>query len=212
MGIIKVNSNCPNCGAPVDFEQDSQAFICKYCSSVIAIIPQTISQTNSEENNQPVLRKVEPEIRHLANHVLGIYSQGGHLWITKDEVVFKPHLFNFGPLGKRYIRIQDVVGYEKGFLTNMTIYTKNGYQMNLVVWKKDEIINEIESRRINYFVSQGLPVPPLEYGDQVGSFSSTSNGENDGAIPADQLNSKSGCLGIMVALVVSIGSLLCSWL
>lgn len=212
MEIVNVNSNCPNCGAPVDFEQESQAFICKYCSSVIAIIPPAINQTNAGDVKTPVLRKVEPELQYKANHNIGSNSQGGHLWITKDEVVFKPHSLNFGPLGKRYIRIQDVVGYEKGFLTNMTIYTKNGYQMDLVVWKKDEIINEIESRRINYFEGQGLPVPPLEYGDQVGNAQSFSNADNDGAVPADQLSSKSGCLGVMVALVLSVGSLLYSLL
>jgi DNA-directed RNA polymerase subunit RPC12/RpoP len=210
MEVINVNSNCPNCGAPVDFEKDSQAFICKYCSSVIAIIPPAPNQATTEDTKKPVLRKVEPEVKYKANHNIGSNSQGGHLWITKDEVVFKPHSLNFGPLGKRYIRIQDVVGYEKGFLTNMTIYTKNGYQMDLVVWKKDEIINEIESRRVNYFESQGLPVPPLECGDQIGYYESTSDGEGDGAVPADQLNTKAGCLGVIVAFIVSIGTLLYS--
>ena len=207
MEVVNVTSNCPNCGAPVDYEQDSHAFICKYCSSVIAIIPPSTSQTDAGEAKQSVLRKVEPEIEYKANHNIGSNSQGGKLWITKDEVVFKPHSLNFGPLGKRYIRIQDIVGYEKGFLTNMTIYTKNGYQMDLVVWKKDEIISEIESRRVDYFERQGLPVPPLEFGDQI-SYNSSDSGDDD-TIPAEQISSGSGCLGLFLAIVVfSIGSLL----
>ena len=80
------------------------------------------------------------------------------------------------------------------------------------VGKKDEIINEIESRRIDYYKRHGLPVPPLEYGNQIVSHLSNSDDENDGAIPADQLNNKSGCLGILVTLVVSIGSLLYSFM
>ena len=92
-------------------------------------------------------------------------DQGGMLWITKDEVVFKPHKLNFGNLGKKYIRIQDVSGYSKGFLTNFSIWTKDGSEMGLVVWKKDEIIREVEKRRHAFYQSKGLPTPPLRFGN-----------------------------------------------
>ena len=207
MEILNVNSNCPNCGAPIEIDQDAQAFICKYCSSVVAVIPRTPSQIEESKTELPILRKVEPELKYQANHqVSALNAQGGRLWITKDEVVFKPHALNVGPLGKRYIRIQDVVGYKKGALTHMSIFTKSGYEMDIVVWKKDEIINEIEKRRVNHFQSQGLPVPSLQFSDGVSSSSNIAGG----AVSADQMSSNTGCLGVIAAFVISASAVLYS--
>ena len=206
MEIQDVKSNCPNCGAPIELEGDSQALVCKYCSSVIALISETNGQQELVEEPLPVLRKVEPELTYKANHwVTPDNSQGGSLWITEKEVVFKPHSFNMGPLGKRYIRIQDIVGYQKGMLTNMSIFTEDGYEMALVVWKKDEIINAIESRRINYFKSKGMSVPPLQIADGVHV---SDNITEDDAVPASQLNGRSGCMGVVVTCIISLGALI----
>ena len=205
MDKVSVNSNCPNCGAPIEFDRDAQAFICKYCSSVVAISSSDISHQESGEANLPVLRKVEPELKYQANHkISSMNAQGGHLWITKDEVVFKPHALNMGPLGKRYIRIQDVIGYKKGSLTNMSIFTKDGYEMAIVVWKKDEIIQAIESRRINYYKSQNMPVPSLQYTDGV-NYANSNIG--DGGIPANQLSGNSGCIVAIVTFVIIVGTM-----
>ncbi|WP_301221048.1 hypothetical protein [Bacteroides caecimuris] len=207
MEIIDVHSNCPNCGAPVELDTEAQAFVCKYCSSIIAVVSRSSTSTETSQPSSPILRKVEPELKYQANHqVSALNAQGGHLWITKDEVVFKPHSLNFGPMGKRYIRIQDVVGYKKEALTHMSIFTKNGYEMDIVVWKKDEIINEIEKRRINFFQSQGLSVPPLQYGS---GFSGSSN-ISDGAVSAEQMSSNSGCLGIIATFIITTSIVLYS--
>lgn len=207
MEIIDVHSNCPNCGAPIELDAEAQAFVCKYCSSIIAVVSENSNSTETSQPSSPILRKVEPELRYQANHqVSAMNAQGGHLWITKEEVVFKPHSLNFGPMGKRYIRIQDIVGYKKGALTHMSIFTKSGYEMDIVVWKKDEIINEIEKRRINFFKSQGLPVPPLQYGNEFCNPCKIS----DGAVSAEQMSSNSGCLGIIAAFIVSTSIVLYS--
>lgn len=137
MEIIDIHSNCPNCGAPIELDTEAQAFVCKYCSSIIAVVSESSNSTEKSQQSSPILRKVEPELKYQANHqISALNSQGGHLWITKEEVVFKPHSLNVGPMGKRYIRIQDIVGYKKGALTHMSIFTKSGYEMDIVVWKK----------------------------------------------------------------------------
>lgn len=210
MEVLNVNSNCPNCGAPIEIDQNAQAFICKYCSSIVAVVSREPNQIEAEKTNMPILRKIEPELRYQANHqVSASNAQGGHIWITKDEVVFKPHVFNWGPLDKRYIRIQDVVGYKKGAFTHMSIFTKSGYEMDIVVWKKDEIINEIEKRRVNYFQSQGLPVPQLLYNDGV-KLHGAASPVAGGAIPAEKMSTNSGCLGVVAAFVISASALLYS--
>ncbi len=176
-------------------------------SSVVAVVSNDYNPNSTNEPSLPTLRKIEPELQYQANHqVSALNSQGGHLWITQDEVVFKPHSLNFGPMGKRYIRIQDVIGYKKGALTHMSIFTKSGYEMDVVVWKKDEIINEIEKRRINYYQSKGLPVPPLQYGN---GFSSPENISN-GAVSAEQMSQNSGCMGVIAAFIISISAVLYS--
>ena len=110
---------CPNCGAPLlEIDPTTEAFVCKFCSSIIAVDMKKPNQTETVDMELPSLRKVEPELRYMANlrlpaadgsHQKSLtLSQGGHLWITKDEVVFKPHSLNIGPLNKSYIRIQKV--------------------------------------------------------------------------------------------------------
>lgn len=167
MEMIQIG-NCPNCGAPLSADITNGAIICQYCKSVIAISIPSAAEcgTPAQDPGQGIrflLREVQPELKYLAN--FSANYQGGHLWITKDEVVFKPHFFNFGSLDKKYIRIQDVAGYSKGFLTKFSIWTKDGSEMGLVSWKKGEIINEVEKRRRAYFQSRGLPVPELLFGN-----------------------------------------------
>jgi len=165
--MLKEIGNCPHCGAPLTSEIVSGGLLCQYCKSVIAIeieVPTPAESTFTE--NRIHLREVKPELTFQANFKESkLNAQGGHLWITKDEVVFKPHAFNFGNLGKKYIRIADVAGYKKGFLTNFSIFTKDGYEMKLVVYSKDTIINAIEQRRRAYYESRGMSVPSLRYGD-----------------------------------------------
>lgn len=157
--------NCPHCGAPLAIDISTGATLCQYCKSIIAIstVPR---MEDMGQGVRFILRNVEPELKYVANYNESFgNSQGGHLWITRNEVVFKPHKLNFGNLGKKYIRIQDVAGYTKGFLTQFSIWTMNGDEMSLVVWKKNEIIQEIEKRRHEFYESKGMLTPELKYGN-----------------------------------------------
>lgn len=194
----EVPSSCPNCGANVELNDDIAAFVCPYCKSIVAYTPRAMAGDNT-----PQLRKVEPEVEFAANQVLDNgNTQGGHLWITEHEVVFKPHRLNFGPLGKRYIKIEDVIGYTKGMLTYMSIFTKDGFEMVLAVWSKDEIINEIEKRRDAYYKKRGLPTPELAEGSERAKISGTSYGSSE-ATPANSVDT-SGCLGSLLLLISPI--------
>ena len=89
---------------------------------------------------------------------------GGRLIVTDTVIYFKPHALNFGDLSEKYLNIVDVGGYSKGILTFFSIWTNSGYEIKLNVWKKNEIIQEIESRRRAVFASMGMEVPALRYG------------------------------------------------
>lgn len=166
MGKTLFSSNCPNCGAQLTVDAKTNALICQYCSSIIAVSIKSKAEQIDEQEQDVTLKIIRPELKYMANYYIDTYNaQGGHLWITKDEVVFKPHRFNFGDLGKRYIRIQNIAGYTKGFFTDFSIWTRNGDEMPLVVWKKNEIIRELEKRRHTYYESRGLETPKLQYGN-----------------------------------------------
>ena len=170
-----ITAKCAHCGAQIVFNETDEATICKYCDSVNAIpvfVPQATSKVVRNEpsyntvQDEIILREVIPEVKYAANHYITPgNAQGGHIWITDHELYFKPHKFNFGDLSKRYIRIQDICGYEKGPLTFLTIHTKKGYAMELVTWKKDEIINILEAKRRAHFEDKWEPIPALTQGN-----------------------------------------------
>ena len=87
------------------------------------------------------------QIEYMANFNEGANAIGGKLIITPDKIIFKAHRLNFGNLSDRIFKIQDVAGYRKGILTYLYIQFKDGREIKLAVWKKQEIITEIENRR-----------------------------------------------------------------
>lgn len=132
-----------------------------------------------------------PELKYKANYYVGDGNyQGGNLRITSDRVYFKPHSINFGSLKERYIEIEKIIGYKKGALSYMSIFTEGNQEIKLAVWKKDEIISEIEKRRASIFQSRGMSVPPLR---------NISGGST-------------GCMGVLAMILVGAGTALYSLL
>lgn len=160
---MEVVTKCAHCGAQIHFEQGVEILKCEYCDSLNVIESKPIDVQNPGITLDDITKKLgavfrtrelkKPDLTFAANHVLsnnilGSNTQGGKLWITDREVFFKPHKFNIGDLSKRYVKISDIIGYEKGPLTQLTLKTKKG-DMMLAVWKKDAIINAIEQKKRN---------------------------------------------------------------
>lgn len=87
------------------------------------------------------------DLSFKVNYQEGFNSLGGTLYIHDCVAVFRPHSFNIGDPTDRVIQICDISGYKKGLLTTLHIYLKNGKDIKLAVWKKDAIINALETRR-----------------------------------------------------------------
>lgn len=87
------------------------------------------------------------EIEYMANFNEGMNSIGCKLIITSDQLIFRVHSLNFGDLSNRVFNIKDIVGYRKGILSFMYISFVDGREIKLTVWKKQEIINELENRK-----------------------------------------------------------------
>lgn len=90
-------------------------------------------------------------------------SEGGKLYIESEFVIFKPNLLNFNLFTpeQRTIAIKDIIGYKKGWLTNMDIYVAGREPYKVQVFNKDKLINILEERRFAYYNSRGLQIPPL---------------------------------------------------
>ena len=73
---------------------------------------------------------------------------GGKIHITPTRIIFKPNSLNFGNPQERSFEIGQIAGYEKGILSFLNIYFRNGEKVRFATWKKTEIINELEKRRL----------------------------------------------------------------
>lgn len=156
-----ITAKCAHCGAQIVFGETDEVIICKYCDSVNAI-PEV---PKGKENKEPLLREVIAEIKYHANFIeTDGSSQLGDIWITDNELYFKPKKFLLGPSTKRYLRLKDIKGYSTEGIGFIIIYTNKG-RMELGVFKTSEIINTIESKRKQYFEKNGLPIPDLKCGN-----------------------------------------------
>lgn len=86
-------------------------------------------------------------VEYLANFNEGLLSIGGKIIITEDQLIFKAHGLNVGDLSDRIFNIKDISGYRKGLFTFLYIYFIDGSKIKLSVWKKQEVINELEARK-----------------------------------------------------------------
>ena len=86
-------------------------------------------------------------IEFMANFNEGLNSIGGKIIITPTQLIFHPHCVNFGDLNDCVFEICQISGYEKGILSFMYISFLDGSRIKLTVWKKSEIIAQLEARR-----------------------------------------------------------------
>jgi hypothetical protein len=91
-----------------------------------------------------------PELKYKANLNRSTFnSQGGNLYISDEEIFFKPHRFNFGDLDSNYMKINEISSLEiQGilFFSSLVISDVNGKIMELVTWNNKVIISEINKR------------------------------------------------------------------
>lgn len=73
--------------------------------------------------------------------------QGGKLIITDTQFIFNPHIFNVGNTFPRYYNIVDILNFDKGFLTDLTIFLTDNRCVKLATWSKDKIISILTERK-----------------------------------------------------------------
>lgn len=151
-----ITLKCPHCGANITFENDQKVTICKYCDSIIAV--QDVNDDTS--NGQINLREIVPKLQYWAYFDTKNGTKGGMLWITEHEVLFKPHNMNFGQISDRYIPIKDICGYLNSSFPYLFIYVK-GKTYTLKAFESNNIINNIEFFRQQYYQHLGQCAPPL---------------------------------------------------
>lgn len=130
--------------------------LCSIFTLLIAQLSHIVPQYIINMNNTPNF----PELSYKVNYG----NKGGKIRITPNELIFKPHLLNFGNKNEVFLSIKDICGYEKSGPTQFSIFLSTGYQMDLVAWKKGEIIRALEERRHAHYNSIGLQTPPLTMG------------------------------------------------
>lgn len=166
---MNITGKCAHCGAQVVFGDDITVIKCDYCDSINVVqdcIPVSTIAPLSDQAASAVLREIIPDLKYAANfQKFAGNTQGGHVWINKEDLFFKPHKFNFGGLDKVYVHIPNIIGYtieHDVVAKNLTFYTDKG-SMTVLVWPKAArtIVTEVETRRKAYYKERGMQAPQL---------------------------------------------------
>lgn len=87
-------------------------------------------------------------LKKKANHWRGILSDGGHLVLTKTQLIFLPHRFNIG--GKRIVidlkDVSQILKVNVGLSSELQVSLKGGGVERFVVWGRDELLDEINKQ------------------------------------------------------------------
>lgn len=172
-----IMSKCPRCGAQITFDEKSQAVVCPYCSSVIAV-------NNNKKNKINIInifKKIFPP-----NDYAGVYFhtpeseyQSVYLRITDNGIVFKIVKFVnlFGDVSNKFVPYAEICGYQKckesssafGFDRGFIIYAKEDgniverrFEISGLQRDRDSLLNNIEYYRKQYFIKNGQEVPDLD--------------------------------------------------
>lgn len=119
-------------------------------------VPPPIPNQNGKNFGQKPEREPLP-LNFIANYFTGPLPHGGRIFITDEQITFKTNVINI-PF-EQVIQVKDITGYQRGLLNILHIFAGN-IHWKLGVWKKTQIINEIENRRQAWFTSRGMQ-PPL---------------------------------------------------
>jgi len=83
-----------------------------------------------------------------ANYYRGIEAVGGKLFFDDIGITFKSHALNI-QTGESRIEYKDMAKAEvKGFLTGMSVYTKDGIEHKFVVYHRKDIVKFLNSKVI----------------------------------------------------------------
>jgi len=137
---------CGSCGAASMAPEGQSLWKCKYCDTVTIIdVIEADPQAELRQNLSTRTRKIESVLSKAANNNSGPTSDGGRLHVTKNEVVFVPHKFNFESNYRLVFPFKDIKNILKksyfGLIRYLFIQTKDSRTYKFVVWNQDEVIN-----------------------------------------------------------------------
>ena len=95
MNIEKRKLECGSCGASSMAPQRQTLWKYEYCDAVTIFDGIEADPTSeSKENIARRTRKIDSVLKKKANYLHDGISDGGHLHVTRSEIVFVPHAFN----------------------------------------------------------------------------------------------------------------------
>ena len=142
---------CKACGAFLEYKVGAPVSICGYCDIVNIISEDVLTPlaSKNEEIQNLVGEAMQVEEKYLANNYIALgVSQGGRLLISKNEIFFRPHKLNFGDLSDKYLKIDEIITFEKPvFPMFLKIHATRNRVMFLSTWSRNKIIKSIQSRK-----------------------------------------------------------------
>ena len=146
--MISHTLKCANCGANDLVAQGQSLMKCSYCNSVI-LVEGNPSQSIGVLKENLVLhtRKIETIFKRLATYVHDGIRDGGHLHVTRSEIVFVPHALNIIS-GYRlvfpYSELRDIRKVTLYLVVRQLVITSaSGDEDVFIVWGRDKFIEAV---------------------------------------------------------------------
>lgn len=150
MNVRQQKLECSSCGASSMAPQRQTLWKCEYCDAV-TIVDGIESDPTSElkENIAKRTRKIESVLKKKANYLHDGISDGGHLHVTRSEIVFIPHAFNITSGYRLVFPILEIKDIRKenalmGLIRQLIIEMKDSSEAAFIVWGRDEVIDCIQ--------------------------------------------------------------------
>ena len=145
---------CGSCGAASMAPDGQSLWKCQYCGTVTIIDGIDADPTSElKENIASRTRKIESVLSKPANNNTGAISDGGRLHVTRNEIVFVPHAFNFNSNYRLVFPYKDIKNIWKkshlGIIRYLFVETKDSKLYKFIVWNQDAVINCVNSMRKN---------------------------------------------------------------
>lgn len=145
---------CTNCKGRRFRKISAYEYECEYCGAINREIVTMVAPQVSIANDftPEVLPSPFPvELSFEACYIEGFDTYTGQLLIYPDKFRFEPgsnpmNLINFNNRPREW-KINDIVGFNKGFMGIFNIKMKNGRKLHFSVYGKERIINLLEERR-----------------------------------------------------------------
>lgn len=138
---------CENCGASNAVADNQPLLRCEYCKSIL-LVERTVRTGSELRTNLTICsRPIQSVFDAPANYLHDGHAYGGRLYVTRSELVFVPHAFNFTTGYRLVFPFTDLRDMQKinhlFVVRKLLLVQRDGHHAEFVVWHRDAVIDAV---------------------------------------------------------------------